>query len=176
MFDYTINIIPKQLDLFLLESKIQNPSYIKYFKEKIDQGVLLSENNDRTRVKGEMTDWKYFNEDEIFHKFIQEITPLVFKFLQPFQKIAIQSSWGNILQGDNHVEEHDHVGSNISGLLYLTDIGPGTDFPDFKRTIKEEAGKFILFHSHSLHGVKKTNLNEKRYSLAFNLYATKYWE
>ena len=92
------------------------------------------------------------------------------------QSSSLQSSWGNILQGEDYVGQHDHIGANISGVLYLTDIGPGLDFPDFKRTIKEETGKFILFHPNSSHGVKKTNLKEKRYTLAFNVYATNYWE
>ena len=51
MFDYTINIIPKQLDLFLLESKIQDMSCINYFKEKIDEGVINSENNKKTTLQ-----------------------------------------------------------------------------------------------------------------------------
>ena len=176
MFDYTINIMPKQLDLFLLESKIQDMSCINYFKKKIDAGVINSDNNKKTNVKGKMTDWKYFNDDEVLHKFLREINHLMFKFVLPHQKLLLQSSWGNILQGEDYVEQHDHIGANISGVLYLTDIGPGLDFPDFKRTIKEETGKFILFHPNSSHGVKKTNLKEKRYTLAFNVYATNYWE
>jgi hypothetical protein len=176
MFDYKIQIVPKQLDLFLLESQLNDLTYVEYFKNKIDQGITTSSNSNKTNVKGKMTDWTYFNEDPMFKKFLMEINDLMFKFLQPFQKLVLQSSWGNILEENNYVEPHQHIGSNISGILYLTENGPGTDFPDFKKTTEEKIGKFVLFHPHSLHGVKQSNLKEKRYSLAFNLYATNYWE
>jgi hypothetical protein len=55
MFDYKIQIVPKQLDLFLLESQLNDLTYIEYFKNKIDQGITTSSNSNKTNVKGKMT-------------------------------------------------------------------------------------------------------------------------
>jgi hypothetical protein len=42
MFDYKIEMVPKQLDLFLLESQLNDLTYVEYFKNKIDQGITTS--------------------------------------------------------------------------------------------------------------------------------------
>ena len=53
--------------------------------------------------------------------------------------------------------------------MYLTDgPGPGTYFPDYDLTIYEKKGRFVLFHGHLVHEVKKFNYTQDRITIAFN--------
>jgi hypothetical protein len=81
----------------------------------------------------------------------------------------LHSAWGNILQNNDEVKLHSHQPALLSGILYLTENGPGTNFPDFNMVLKEKIGKIVFFNSEINHFVQKTNLIEKRYTISFNL-------
>ena len=72
---------------------------------------------------------------------------------------------------------HDHeLTSAFSGILYLTEGGPGTFFHEHNITIEEEIGKFILFHPRLMHSVKKIENDIERITVAFNMDKIKLWE
>ena len=55
-------------------------------------------------------------------------------------------AWGNILKKGGAVTEHTHGPAVISGILYLTEGGPGTYFREFNKTVEEKIGKKIPQH------------------------------
>ena len=63
---------------------------------------------------------------------------------------------------------HNHRYNHISGTLYLTENGPGTYFPQFNKTVVEKIGKFVFFSSEANHSVAKSNVKQKRYTVACN--------
>jgi hypothetical protein len=123
----------------------------------------------KTNVRGEMTDFKYFNQDSDFHQFLQNITENI--FLLKDTAFTIDDSWGNIYskEGD-YALAHDHRSATVaSGILYFNNEGPGTYFQEYDLTVNEKIGRYVIFHPKLLHEVKKYNYTSKRITLAFNL-------
>ena len=150
--------------MFYDEYKITDTEYLKSLQTEIKNNTIKSLRN-RTNVKGQMTYWNYFIDKKIFNK-VKDITYKYFWY----------DAWGNILNKNDYVEEHDHITVNPkiklpcshSGILYLTDQEPGTYFKKYDVTIKPELGKIIIFKSNVLHSVKKCDTSKERITLAFN--------
>jgi len=149
--------------MFLEEYYLKDTNLINNLKEIIKNNIS-KHTSYKTNVQGKMTDWKFFIKNNVF-KPIEEV----------LYKYKIYQAWGNVLTKGEHVLEHDHIGEedhntiyNISGVLYLTDIKPGTYFKEFNKTIDPEIGKIIIFDNKYRHSVDKCDTNEERITLAFN--------
>jgi Rps23 Pro-64 3,4-dihydroxylase Tpa1-like proline 4-hydroxylase len=149
--------------MILEEYLIKDISVITSLKEDIKNNLDTSMKN-TTNVKGSMTNYKHF----IGRKTFEPIKKLLNKF-------AIYEAWGNVLKKGEYVKEHHHISNennnfkiNISGILYLTDIKPGTYFKEFNKTIDPKIGKIIVFDNKYKHSVDKCDTDEERITLAFN--------
>jgi hypothetical protein len=122
--NYDLSIRKKEINVFLLQGKINDFDLIEKLKKKLISKMSLSTMHYETNVKAKMTEFNSFNEDEDFHKFIELIIPYIKNINNdPFQ---IYSSWGNIYEDKtDHTIMHNHQGCDfMSGVLYLTDNGP----------------------------------------------------
>jgi len=85
--------------------------------------------------------------------------------------------WGNVYEKEDYAKPHTHIGASaFCGIIYLSDGGPGTYFPQYNLTVSEEFGKVVLFHPCLIHEVKKSNLQNRRVTLAFNCQEIKKWD
>lgn len=154
----------------------------KVFDKKIFDNLIekIKKNKDdklsyKTHVKGHFTGFASFIEDENFYNFLKLIQPYI-KVIYP-DNFIIADAWGNICKCNEEVTEHNHAStSGFCGILYLTDNGPGTYFKQYDLLIKEEIGKFVLFHPMLFHKVDKVKNNEERITLAFNINKIKEWD
>jgi hypothetical protein len=167
---YSLHVLPVVKNLFIFEYQLKNLSFVEDFKKKINQEVNSHDNNNfKTNVKGKMTRWDFFNKDKNFHLCLEESC----SFLKIINSVdmKIESSWGNILSDNDEVLEHDHVARTIalSGILYLTEDGPGTYFKLLNKSIDEKIGKIVFFSSELRHSVPKIKIEKDRYTVAFNL-------
>jgi hypothetical protein len=122
-----------------------------------------------TNVIAKHTRFDYLKNSENFHKFLKNIDEQIKKICK--QSFLIEYVWANIYNGsDSYVKEHAHEDATaFSGILYLTDgPGPGTYFNDYDKLIKEEKGKFVLFHGHLKHSVPKYAYNKDRITISWN--------
>lgn len=163
----------------LYESRFTNQSIIKKLIRDIDEGV--GNLDYQTNVKAQMTPFDYFNNNKNFLAFIKEITPEFEKQITNRLQIALKlkEAWGIKMQGkQDHViaHNHDHSRNTISGILYLTSSGPGTDFPELNYKVKESKGKYVLFNSFLIHSVQESYLKRNRYTIAFNFEEHTEWK
>ena len=135
-------------------------SLIQEIKDNIDESYSYKSN-----VRGEKTYWKHFVKKSKNFKPVLDL----------LNQYVLYEAWGNILNKNDYVEEHNHFDPiltnrfvDTSGILYLTNHGPGTFFKDFNKTIKPQVGKIVVFDSKYLHSVKKCDTDEPRITLAFN--------
>jgi len=146
--------------------------------DEIDNHLILDnlikdiyQNNDffgHTNVKAKHSQFKFLVDNKNFHDFLHLIKKQIhFIFKDNF---VLEDCWSNIYNNDDYAEEHTHTGSNaFSGILYLTDgPGPGTYFKDYDLIVPEKKGRFVLFHGHLKHEVKKFNYTKDRITVAFN--------
>jgi len=149
--------------MFFDEYKIEDLEYINILKNEIINNIR-KDHSYKTNVLGKMTYWKYFTHQSKNFKKVKDI----------LYKYHIYEAWGNILNKGDSVKEHDHISNpenmavTASGVLYLTDVGPGTYFKEFNKTIKPEIGKIIVFDPKYRHSVEKYDKDEDRITLAFN--------
>lgn len=155
---------------FIIEYQLEDLKNISYLKEKINSSSF--ENSYKTNVKGKMTSWKNFVDDIIFINILNNATKN-FNFFN-LNKSYLAEAWGNLLKKNEEVKAHSHKDSEICGILYLTDNGPGTHFPEMNMVISEKIGKIVLFSSELIHFVPKITKNINRYTIAFNFLETKY--
>lgn len=158
--------------LFIYEDVIENFSP-NYFIKKIDENI-----SDKlsyiTNVKNQMTDFKTFTNDIEIHKIFQNYYKLFNIYLNQ-GIIKLEDCWGTKSCEIVQTTRHGH-GLGVSGILFLTEGGPGTFFPQFNFNVNEKIGKIVFFDSRVLHEVKKTKLNNPRYLLSFNFKKIKDWE
>lgn len=155
----------------LYESKYANEYIIEKLKKEIDKGVGPLDY--KTNVKCQMTTFQYFMNNKYFLQFLKNISSELEKEITDRLQVSLRlkNVWGLKMKGkQDHVIEHNHDHSTncISGILYLTNDGPGTFFPELNYRVKEVRGKFVLFSSFLLHSVKKSLLKKDRYTISFN--------
>ena len=167
--DYNLLTAEKKIKIFLLQGQIFDFNLIKKLKKKLLLKINNSATNYKTNVKAKMSEYDSFNEDKDFHDFIHLIIPYI-KIIQE-GKFFIHSAWGNIYKKKtDHTIMHDHKGCDfMSGVLYLTDKGPGTYFKEFNFNTNEKIGKFLLFSPEANHEVKPFDYKSKRMVISFNL-------
>jgi hypothetical protein len=155
---YNVSLATIQKNLYLVEYQLNDLSFIEDFKTLIDNNV--SNLSYKTNVKGKMTEWSLFCDNEVFINIIKSCSEII-SFIEK-RGLVCNSAWGNILEGDNEVLMHSHSESAVSGIIYLTENGPGTYFPQFNKIIEEKIGKIVFFSPEAMHGVTKSKLNKKR--------------
>ena len=160
-------------DTFILTGKINNKdiinNLINFVKNNKDEELSY-----KTNVKAHFTGFNSLVENKDFINFLKEIQPQIRIIYQ--NNFRISSAWGNLCKKGEEVVDHNHedVGG-FCGILYLTDGGPGTYFKEYDLLIKEEVGKFILFHPFLNHSVKKIENDIERITVAFNIEHFKSW-
>jgi len=139
-----------------------------YFINEIEKGI--KEKNNRsytTHVKSEMTSFQYFVKDKNFNNFLNDIKN-AFDFHNRKMPIVLEEAWGNKIKPGEHITTHNHTGVELSGVLYLSNEGEETSFPEYNLKIKPEIGKFIIFEPMLSHGVGTNTSKNNRYTIAFN--------
>jgi len=159
-------------DSFLLEDSFKNISLLNILKDKIIKETSKDSNKYNTNVIAKRTGFEFFINDLDFIKFIKEIKNKINK-IYPHDFI-IKEAWGNVYRKNDFAKEHTHIDTTaFCGIIYLSDNGPGTYFPELKLTVKEKLGKFVLFSPILKHSVGKCK--KDRVTLAFNMFETKPW-
>jgi len=170
--NFKLKIIP--VKTFIVTGQFNNLDIIDNLKNKIKEKVKDSSENYKTNVKGLFSGFDSLIEDEDFFKFILSIKKAI-KCISNYN-FTIKDCWGNILKKNDEVIEHNHPTTGFSGILYLTENGPGTYFPKYDVTINEKIGRFVLFSPILKHSVKKIEQDIERYTLAFNADKIKDWD
>jgi hypothetical protein len=168
---FKVEIFKMYRDVFIIEHQLKNLEPIEILKKAIDDSD--GSFSYKTSVKGKMTDFNYFVNNETFINIIKECE--IFFLALNFKKLYLKEAWGNILEQGQIVNEHDHNPAELSGILYLTEGGPGTYFSDAQKTVEEKIGKIVFFDSRMKHSVPSNNYPLKRYTLAFNFFELKPW-
>jgi|TARA_R110000803_G_scaffold33010_2_gene72404 mRNA-degrading endonuclease HigB of HigAB toxin-antitoxin module len=124
-----------------------------------------------TNVKGGMTDWCHFLDKDNFKNFFtylinthQTTYPNMFEHF--LEKNSIINSWGNEIKLGDSLDYHTHTCWH--GILYLTK-GCDLILPELNLKITPEAGDYYIFPPEILHGFDKSQAQENRYSLIFNI-------
>lgn len=157
---------------FIIEYQFENLNFVDILKKEIKNNVGSMDY--KTNVKGKMTDFKQFVKNKIFNDLLKECIDVTYVLNIP--KSNLVDAWGNILKKGDSVEEHSHYKCSLSGVLYLTENGPGTYFPQFNKTVDEKIGKVVLFNGNALHSVPVYKGNEDRYTIAFNFEEVAPWD
>ena len=153
-------------DILYLVGKINLD--FKHLIKRIEQGIKISPNNYKTNVQGKMTDWEYFNKDSEFLKFIYLINDKLDEI--PFIKTyELWQSWGLREDMGDRTMEHDHEPAYLSGVIYVNDHGQILEFPELKRFVKPEKGKFVLFSSCLKHKAARSFFIDPKYAISFNI-------
>jgi hypothetical protein len=169
---YNLNITKIEKWYFLLEYQFKDLSFVDILKKEIDEKV--GEFDFKTNVKGRMTKFEEFVNSPILKKLLEEATPV--SNVLSIKDSKLIEAWGNILKEDGNVTEHTHGSATISGILYLTEGGPGTYFREFNKTVEEKIGKIVFFSGMAYHSVIPTRLNKDRYTISFNFQEIKPWD
>ena len=171
-FDLKVKKILKET--FILTGKINNDKLINNLINFIKNNKN-NELNYKTHVKGHFTGFKSLIENDDFINFLKIIQPQIKVIYK--NNFQIFEAWGNLCKIGGEVSEHNHIGiSGFCGILYLTEGGPGTYFKEYDLLIKEEIGKYILFHPLLNHSVEKIKNNIERITVAFNINKIIEWE
>tara|TARA_R100001460_G_scaffold71853_1_gene112578 strand:+ start:1035 stop:1646 length:612 start_codon:yes stop_codon:yes gene_type:complete len=124
-----------------------------------------------TNVKGGMTKWDHFVDDNNFKNFItylinahQTNHPDTFKYF--LERKIIKEAWGNEIKKRDSLNYHTHPWCH--GILYLTK-GSNLILPELNIQITPEPGDYYIFPPEILHGFCESNEEENRYSLVFNI-------
>jgi hypothetical protein len=158
--------------------RIVNIIYGNYhYPDVIHNFILDIKNNldssmeNYTNVKGGMTDWFHYVDNDNFKTFIsylinthQTTHPSVFQHF--LEKNTISNAWGNEIKFNDSLEYHTH--SCIHGILYLTK-GCDLILPELNLKITPEPGDYYIFPPEILHGFNKSDEEKNRYSLIFNI-------
>jgi len=162
------------IDSFILTGKIKDQNIINNLINTV-RNTKDDKLSYKTNVKGHFTGFQCFIENKDFLDFLKIIQPSI-KIIYK-DNFVIQDAWGNLCKINEEVTEHDHSSINaFCGILYLTENGPGTYFKEYDLLVKEEIGKYILFHPILKHSVAKIKNDIERLTVAFNMCQVKEWD
>ena len=131
---YNVEFASVEKKLFLVEYQLTDLSFVEEFKSLID--YKISNLGYITNVKGKRTEWDTFVNNENFKKIITSNQDILKCFIKN-ENLYCNNAWGNKLENNDEVIPHNHKTFAIAGIIYLTEEGPGTYFPEFNKTIKE---------------------------------------
>ena len=124
-----------------------------------------------TNVKGGMTDWHYFLDKDNFKNFFtflinkhQTTQPSLFEYF--LERYAVTNAWGNEIKLNDSLNYHTHPCWH--GILYLTK-GCDLYLPELNLKITPEPGDYYIFPPEVVHGFDKSQEENNRYSLIFNI-------
>jgi|TARA_R100000479_G_scaffold159645_1_gene96875 hypothetical protein len=124
-----------------------------------------------TNVKGGMTKWDHFVNNDNFKGFLAHLInkhqishPDIFEYF--LEKFTILNSWGNEIKKGDSLSYHVH--NNIHGILYLTE-GCDLILPELNIKITPKPGDYYIFPPGISHGFEKYEGDSNRYSLIFNI-------
>lgn len=172
--NFELKVKELMLETFILTGKINDNliinNLINFVKNNKDNNL-----SNNTNVKGHFTGFKSGVENKDFFSFLKEIhSSIKIIYNGDFEIFEV---WGNLCKKNDEVIEHHHYGCTaFSGILYLSNGGPGTYFKEYDLTINEEIGKFVLFHPILLHSVKKIEQDIERITISFNLNRVEFWK
>lgn len=168
----TTKILPFQT--FLLIGKIKNQEIIEGLKKQIKEDIKISSLNHKTNVTGKISELHSLVHNEIFHNFLKIIKKEIHIIYQ--DNFIVKDAWGTLSKKGEEVLLHHHNAiRGFCGILYLTENGPGTKFPQYDLLVQEEIGKYVLFHPLLLHEVSKLEMDIERMTVAFNMVECKEW-
>jgi len=172
------------LEKDMLVINYYNERVLKRIEDKIKNNINPNMYK-KTYVRANMTNFNFFSEDDDFHLLLNDISFLLFRFadqngFEGANKFKIIDAWGNILNKNEYVKNHHHMNNNnivraihISANLFFNKREPGTYFSRYRKQIKPERGKIIVFLANEMHLVDVYKQKEPRYTLAFNLQCRK---
>jgi hypothetical protein len=124
-----------------------------------------------TNVKGGMTHWHYFLDKDNFKNFFtflinkhQTTQPSLFKYF--LERYVVTNAWGNEIKLNDSLNYHTHPCWH--GILYLTK-GCDLYLPELNLKITPEPGDYYIFPPEVAHGFDKSQEENNRYSLIFNI-------
>tara|TARA_R100001129_G_C5278007_1_gene236043 strand:- start:238 stop:792 length:555 start_codon:yes stop_codon:yes gene_type:complete len=151
----------------IVRCRILSEAHLQHFERKIRESVGPMDYV--TNVRGQMTDWRQFNDDPIFHEYLLMLAE---RFQasgalneRAFRGIDVKDSWGNVLKANETVVEHDHCGGTIdyASVIYFDD----SEIVVGGSTFCNRRGHVITLPGHVLHSVGPSE-KEERITLAFN--------
>ena len=142
----------------------------KYFKKRIDEGVQNSPLNYQTNVKGQQTDWKFFNKDKHFGILIGQMLDYLEKLSFKLEPCFFGESWGLIEEFGDFTTEHNHAARYFSGVLYLHDHPQKLYFPEINQEITPKKGRLVLFSSFLKHYTERNQGQTAKYAISFNFF------
>ena len=153
--------------MFYKEYKYPDIEVLNKLKQDVKENVL-DWYAYKTNIKGLMTGYKRYTKEA--RNLFQPIIDLL------STEYHIYESWGGLLRKGDHIILHNHTPKprvpnrnfTISGIVYLTDVLPGTYFKKYDTTIVPEVGKIVIFDANTLHEVKKSDSDGERINIAFN--------
>ena len=95
----------------------------------------------------------------------QTTHPKIFEYF--LEKNIVSNAWGNEIKPGDSLDYHTHP--CVHGILYLT---KGSDLllPELNLRITPEPGAYYILPPQIVHGVDKSNSDNNRYSLIFNVF------
>ena len=172
--NFELKVKEIKLETFILTGVLDDidivNNLINFVKKNKDENLSY-----KTNVKAHFTGFRSLVQNNYFINFLKKIKKNI-QIVYP-DNFIINSAWGNMCAFGEEVIEHDHNGTTaFSGILYLTEGGPGTYFKEYNLNIEEKIGKYVLFSPNLKHSVKKLEKNIERITIAFNMNKIKEWE
>lgn len=171
--EYNLKKLKIQKEVFILTGKIKNEPLLKKLKQFIlDKSHIKFKEG--SNVHSSRTDFKALINNDEFFGFLKEAKDIIsFAWDKDF---VVFDAWGCVYrESSDYCKKHNHLGTTaFSGILYLSDHGPGTYFNELNLTIKEEFGKFVIFDPMLYHEVPYYNYKKERVVAAFNCDDHKY--
>ena len=168
-FDFEAPIGIKFLQLEIEDKKVDS----EYFINKIEEGIKEQNNyNYKTNVNGQMTCFKYFNQDK-------KLSSLLNNFFEYFPKnlnvppIICIDAWGIKCNDGDYTDYHNHD-CDFSSILYLNDSETAINFPQINTSILPKKNNFLFFSAILQHGTEKI-VNGPKYAIVVNFQNKKKW-
>jgi hypothetical protein len=140
------------------------------YPETIHNFILNIKNNldkemeNYTNVKGGMTHWHHFLNNEDFKKFFiylinkhQTTQPQIFEYF--LEKFEVINAWGNEIKPNDSLNYHTHPCWH--GILYLSK-GCDLHLPELNLRITPQAGDYYIFPPEVFHGFDKYQGDKNR--------------
>ena len=154
-------------DYFFIEGKV--PVDSDYFIKNINRAIKKDGNeNYKTHVKGQMTGWQHFAEDQKFNEVLTKLIKEVDTNLN-LPRYRLVDAWGYCLKKHEKTNFHNHKPSLWSAALYLNKHSQKLEFPQINQSVKPERGKFVIFSSLLNHGCKESKSDKVKYGISFNM-------
>lgn len=141
----------------------------QYFIDQIEKKLLEQNLNYKTNVKGKMTLWNAFVNDENFINVLDYGLKCTKEHIK-YKPVFLKNAWGIKIEKNDFTQKHNHDSALYSGILYLNDVKQELEFPDLQICIKPKKGTFVTFSAWLDHYTKINKSDVAKYAIPFNLY------